>query len=232
MDLDWFTGRLEAAANTEGSSTRLTIGSAALAWEGFRLGVDRPLDLRLTDVQVTDQSGERLISLPRAEVSLSIYELLFLRLVPRAVTLDSLQLSVLRAADGTLSLDLGSAAEAADTGETPAPAHATPLADLLGELARPPGNDRTLGRDKLLEQLRVVRVHDANLRIVDRQLGVTWRAPHAEIDLVRRPQGGVVGTADLSLAVGEQQARLTMAANLRPGGKDTQVRVRLSPCQT
>jgi hypothetical protein len=229
MDLDWFTGRLEAAANSDGSPTRLTIGSAALAWEGFSMGVDRPLDLRLTDVTVTDQTGERRISIPRAEVSLSIYELLFLRLVPRAVTVDSPQLGFVRAADGTISLDLGSAAEAADNVEPSAQEHATPLADLLAELAKPPRNDRTRGLDPLLGQLRAVRVHDATVSVIDRRLGITWRAPHAEIDLLRNPRGGVDGTADLTLIVGEQRARLTMSANLRPGGKETQVHARLSP---
>ena len=85
VDLPWFTTRLEDAANANGGPTRLAIGSAALAWEGFRMGVDRPLDLRLTDVTVIDQAGGRRMNIPRAEVSLSIYELLFGRVVPRAV---------------------------------------------------------------------------------------------------------------------------------------------------
>jgi len=233
MDLDWFTGRLEAAANSEGSPTRLTIGSAALAWEGFRMGVDRPLDLRLTDVRVTDETGQRRISIPQAEVSLSIYELLFLRLVPRAVTLDSPRLGFIRAADGTIALDLGGATEAVENGELSAEssprAHPTPLVDLMAELASPPRNDRTHGLDPLLGQLRAVRVHDATVSVIDRQLGMTWRAPHAEIALTRHPQGGVDGTADLALMVGEQQAHVTMSAILQPGGKETQVRVRLSP---
>jgi hypothetical protein len=233
MDLDWFTGRLEAAVNSEGSPTRLTIGSAALAWEGFRMGVDRPLDLRLTDVTVTDQTGQRRISIPRAEVSLSIYELLFLRLVPRTVTLDSPRLGFVRSPDGMISLDLGAVAESADNGEPStepsSSTGATPLAGLLAELAKPPKNDRTHGLDPLLGQLRAVRVHDATVNVIDRQLGVIWRAPHAGIDLIRHPQGGVDGTADLALVVGEQQARVTMSANLQPGGKETQIRVRLSP---
>ena len=115
--------RLEEAANANGGPTRLAIGSAALAWEGFRMGVDRPLDLRLTNVTVIDQAGGRRMNIPRAEVSLSIYELLFGRVVPRAVTLDAPQLTLVRAADGTLSLDLGSLTEAADSGEPAPTAH-------------------------------------------------------------------------------------------------------------
>ncbi len=223
LDLDWFTARLEAAANSNGGPVRLSIGSAALAWEGFREGVDRPLDLRLTDVTVTDQSGGRRLNIPRAEVSLSFYELLFGRVVPRAVELDEPQLTLVRANDGRLNLGLGNLA---DSGE---PAEATPLADLLAELARPAGSDRALRANALLGQLRRVRIHDGQVTVVDRQLGVTWRAPRAEIDLTRRPEGGVEGSAELSLALGEQRAQLTLSAMLAAGARETHLRARLSP---
>jgi hypothetical protein len=225
VDLAWFSGRLEDAANADGGPTRLAIGSAALAWEGFTKGVDRPLDLRLTDVTVTDQSGRRRINIPRAEVSISLYELLFGRVVPRAVELDEPQLTLVRAKDGAISLDLGRA----DSGE-PAPAAAeTPLADLLAELARPAGSDRVRSANALLGQLHRVRVHDARVALVDRRLGVTWRAPHAEIDLIRRPEGGVDGTGTFSLALGDQQAQLTLSAGLAAGANETHLRARLSP---
>ena len=149
VDLAWFTTRLEDAANAGGGPTRLTIGSAALAWEGFRLGVDRPLDLRLTNVRVTDIAGTRRLNIPQAEVSLSIYSLLFGRVVPRAVTLDAPQLTLVRATDGTISLDLGSLTETADSGEAEAAAPATPITDVLAPLPRPVGTDRTHGPNHL-----------------------------------------------------------------------------------
>jgi hypothetical protein len=233
VDLPWLASRLEAAANADGGPTRLAIGSAALAWEGFRLGVDRPLDLRVTGVTVIDQSGGRRVDIPSAEVSLSLYELLFGRIVPRAVAVDGPQLTLLRAADGTLSLDLGSLAEATDNGD-PARAGQTagepaPIAGILAELARPMVRDRDQSVDPLISQLRVVRVRDARIVMVDRQLGVTWNAPRAEIDLRRRPQGGVEGTADLDLTLGDQEARLSMSATLAPGATETHLRVRLTP---
>ncbi len=225
VDLGWLTKRIEAAASADGGPTRLTIGSAALAWEGFTKGVDRPLDLRLTDVTVTGQAGRR-INIPRAEVSLSLYELLFGRLAPRAVELDEPQLTLVRAKDGTVSLDLGSLA---DSGETAPTADETPLADLLAELARPAGSDRARSANTLLGQLRLVRVHDARVVLVDRQLDVTWRAPHADIDLARRPEGGVDGNATLTLAIGEQHARLRLSATLAAGASQTHLRAWLSP---
>jgi hypothetical protein len=229
VDLGWFTNRLEDAANANGGPTRLAIGTAALAWEGFRMGVDRPLDLRLTDVTVIDQAGGRRMNIPRADVALSIYELLFGRVVLRAVTLDAPQLTLVRAPDGTLSLDLGSLTEVAESGETVPTGQATPIADLLAELARPAGSDRARSSSALFGQLRRVRIHDARVVVVDRHLGLTWRAPHAEINLTRRPEGGVDGTAELSLAFGEQQARLTLAATLAAGASETHLRARLSP---
>ena len=231
VDLPWLASRLEDAANANGGPTRLTIGSAALAWEGFRLGVDRPLDLRMTNVTVAEKGAGRRLFVPRAEVSLSLYALMFGRVAPRAVEVDGARLTVLRAADGTLSLDLGSLTEATDSGEpgAPAPAAVTPIAGLLAELARPPTGDRDHADNSLLSQLRVLHIHDARIVVVDRQFGVTWRAPQAEIDFTRRTKGGVDGSADLALVVGEQHARLTAFATLAAGATETHLRARLTP---
>src|SRR5262249_5925806 len=157
-ELDWLTRRLEDAANAGGGPTRLAIGSAALAWEGFRLGVDRPLDLRLTGVTVTDQTGTRRLDIPQAEVSLSIHSLLFGHIVPRAVRMEAPQLTLVRSADGTISLDLGSLTEAVDAGDAVPTTPETPIADVLAELARPVRNDKSRGASDLLAQLRLVRV--------------------------------------------------------------------------
>jgi hypothetical protein len=233
VDIPWLAGRLEAAANADGGPTRLAIGSVALTWEGFRLGVDRPLDLRVTNATVIDQAGGRRVNIPRAEVSLSLYELMFGRIAPRAVEVDGPQFTLLRASDGTLSLDLGSLAEATDSGEPTSGGQVatgrSTVAGLLAVLARPPVSDRDRNQNSLFSQLRTVRIRDARVVVIDRQLGVTWQAPQAEINLSRRPQGGVDGTADLSLVFGEQQARLTASATLAPGATETHLRVRLTP---
>lgn len=225
VDLPWLTSRLEDAANAGGGPTRLSIGTVALAWEGFRRGVERPLDLRVTNVVATDQAGGRRISIPIAEVSVSFYELLLGRVALKAVEVDGARLNLIREADGTLSLDVGGLAEPPDTSQ---PTEDAPLADLLGELAQPLRTDRD-HRNTLLGQLREVRVHDARVAVVDRGLGVTWRAPQAEIDLVRHPAGGVEGTAELTLALGDQQAHLALAATLSAGAAETHLRARFSP---
>ena len=108
------------------------------------------------------------MNVPRADVALSIYELLFGRVVLRAVTLDSPQLTLVRAADGTLSLDLGSLTEATEGGDPAPTEQATPIADLLAELARPAGSDKARSSNALFGQLRRVRIHDARVAVVDR----------------------------------------------------------------
>jgi hypothetical protein len=226
IDLPWLTGRLVAAANANGGSTQLSVGSVALAWEGFNHGVDRPLELRVTNVVVMDQGSGRQMSIPRADVSLSLYQLLLGRVVLRTVTVDELKLTVYREADGALKLDLGNFG---DTGDVDQPTgQATPLAELLASLARPAGSDRN-ERDAWFAQLRAVHVRDAHVAMVDRQLGVTWQAPRADINLTRLARGGVDGTAELELLLGEQHAHLALSAKLSSDARETDVRARITP---
>lgn len=234
VDLDWFTRRLEAAANANNGPARLSIGGTALAWEGFRLGVDRPLDLRLTNVRLTNAGGLRTVEIPRAEVSLSFLSLLVGRVQPRAVELDDARLTLLRAPDGTFSVDFGSLMppmnNAVPAGNAPAAAIGEPLPALLAFLARPPTSD-TNTRPGWFSQLRRVRVHDAVVTVVDQRLGATWQVPRADVTLTRRPQGGIEGVLDLSLALGDQQARLIGTATLSRNATETHVAARLSPIE-
>lgn len=225
LELPWLAQRLAAAVNTD-TPAHLSLGGAALAWEGFREGVDQPLDIRVTDVTASDASGAPLAAIPRAKVSLSVGWLLLGRLVPRAIEIEGARLRVLRAADGDVTLDLGSLAEVID------PAGAEPAAtgaatSLLRELSRPPAGDRAIGRRSRWSQLERIRIRDATVGVVDRQLGMTWKIPALGADLRRRAQGGVEGQADASVTVGDQTATLTATAELRGDNHRTHVAARL-----
>jgi hypothetical protein len=228
LELPWLTRRVEAALNQDATIGRVTIGSTALAWEGFRLGLDRPLDVRLNRVTFDDAAGRRILTVPRAELLLSLNGLLFGRTTLRALELDQARISLVRAADG--SIGLGPVVSEPGGGEpgggepgagepgagAAAAADAKLLLALLTELAKPPASDRSTTNIGPFSQLRRLRIHDAALEVVDRQLGTTWQAPHAEIDLTRRPEGGVDGSATVVLALGDEQARLTATATLPP----------------
>jgi len=244
LDVPWLARRLEAVANEPGGPVRLSIGGAALAWEGFRKGVDRPLDVRLGEVVASDPNGARIFAIPRVDISLSLGALLLGRFEPRAVELEGASLTARRAADGAMTIDLGSllevpegdvAAEGQGSGQGPSqgPSQGPGMVNaLLAELARPPvrdGGGAIDARAAMLSQLRRVLISNATLTVVDRQLGATWRAAQVQIDMRRRPQGGVDAEAGLSLVMGAEQARLELSATLEPGEISGRLEARLSP---
>ena len=191
-----------------GPLAHLSIGGAALAWEGF-VANDRPLDIRVQDVRVNAADGTMLAELPQARVSLAIGQLLLGRVVPRSVEIDGASLQLERLRNGTLRLDLGQT----DVAE---PQAKTPSADwIFRELSRPARQGDNL---PWLSQLHRVQVHDARFSIRDQALGVVWLAPHAQADLLRLPDGGVAGQAHMDVAVGQVHASLTATAQMRGDG--------------
>lgn len=221
VDLAWLARGIEAAVNRDDGPTRLGIGQASLAWDGFRDGAGQPVELRLAGIRAADPARGVLAELARAEVSLSPAGLLAGQVVPRALELDGARLRVLREADGTIRLDLGSLTQGGSSLET------TPLPQLLAELGGSPGGDPEV-EGVHLRELRRVLVRDLRLELVDRQLGVTWQVPHAEIDLQRPETGGLSGTANAALALGDVTARLQAHATLAPDGT-ARVEAALSP---
>jgi hypothetical protein len=225
LEIGWLTRRLEAAVNTDGAPPVLVIGSAALAWEGFTQGVDRPFDIRLTGVALLDGNGLPIAEVPRAEVSLSVGWLMLGRIVPRALELDGVRLRGQRGENGRVAIDLGRLAEDA-TGSAPD----TPgvLATLLGELARPAETDSSARRSPWV-QLSRLRIRDAALTMDDRQLGATWRASQVGLDAIRGPQGGAEAEGELTLALGDESLHVTASASLPAGGDSAAVEAHLTP---
>jgi hypothetical protein len=236
LDIVWFARLLELEANADDGGAKLHIGNAALAWEGFSKGVDRPLDLRLSDVTVADVHGHRRLGIPRAELSLSVSWLLLGHIVPRAIAIDGAQVNATRNAQGAITLDIGDLGSQAraqpdgvgdqqNTGQQDA---GRVWATLMQELSLPPQSDSGVRRSHW-SQLRRVLVRDATLTLIDQQLGLQWRVPRMEMEFRRAPQGGVDGTAHLALAAGDQQAMLDVTSHLRADGSGTSIHASLSP---
>ncbi|GAN76627.1 AsmA-like C-terminal region-containing protein [Acidisphaera rubrifaciens] len=221
---------LEHVADRDERPIRLHVGSASVQWAGFTQGAGSPLVIRLGHVTASDANGRSIMDVPSGMISLSLGELLLGRLRPREVQVDRARLTLQRGPDGTLTLDLG--------GVTPETSSANPADALFTELARPPQAGRWGGpllerprgppQMRRLNELRRVRIIDARLTLIDKQLGVTWEAPSATIDLTRAAQGGVKGYAAVMLALADQQAKLTVTADLLPGGAQTHLTVRLA----
>src|SRR6185437_6448996 len=101
--------------------------------------------------------------------------------------LDDARLIVLREKDGSITLggEQPQPAASRDAGDGSPMRGIVSLPALLRELARPALDDQSRRRGRF-SQMHRLRVRNAAVTIVDRQLGTTWRAPDAQVDLVRR----------------------------------------------
>ena len=224
--LPWLVERLEAAANADGNPSRLHIGRAALAWEGFNQDTDRPLDIVLTDLAIIDRDGNHRADLPHAAVSFSVAGLLLGEILPRGIVLDGLHLRGVRAADGTLELDLGTLTETTDSAAdaTTGLNASAGLGDAIAMLAGEIGVDRK--KLRTWRDLSWLRLRGASATLVDRQLSVTWQVPTLSFEMRRASGGGATGSASLLLGLGDQRVGLELGAELQPGGQRITVTAR------
>lgn len=239
IDLSWLAPPLERAVNADRTDLRVRIHSAALAWEGFRNGVDRPLDVRLTGLSISGADGTQLLYIPSAGVSLSLHRLLLGQIVPRGIELDGARLALRRAGDGAITLDLGqppdaTATQSADTASSDAaPPTAKPpikradFAEILRALSHAATTDVSGGLGRW-DQLRRVDIRDAALSMDDKQLGLVWRVPRLDIDLNRAHAGGVTARVDATLPLGGQTAQITLSGAAESGGT-TALHATISP---
>jgi hypothetical protein len=204
----WLANAIAEAASRQIAPMRLEIGQASLVWEGFRGGVDRPLDITAVDVAVFDADGRRIAQVPEVDISLSMRALATGRIAPRGLLVQGARLRAVRREDGTLAVDFTGAREGDGPAEAERPAD---FSWIFEALAHPPGIDLG-GRSTLLSQLRRLQLRDVVLRVDDHALGLSWRAPGLELDVTRFASGGVEGSAALALLVDGR--RLSATAKL------------------
>lgn len=242
MALPWLAQRLQEVADAESGKIRISIGQAELTWEGFKLGVDRPLDIRLRNITLTDPSMGQSIVLPKVDVSLALTGLLMGRIQPRALEIEAARLVMVRTQAGEIRLDFarsdaavgegpiseGAASDDSVSDEVNEDTGSSPLERLIKELARPPapvGSRLRLGR---FSQLRRVLIRESTFTVIDRQLAVVWQARAPEIDLRRQAHGGVIGSGEFILAMGGEPASVQVAGTLSEGDGVIRLSARLA----
>ena len=231
LDIGWATRRIEEAVNRPGAPTQLKIGAAAVAWQGFGQGPGRALDIQVRDVRIAG-AGRTVAEVSAASVALSPLALLSGEVVPRDVRLVGLRLRMLRALDGTFSLDLAGLdlGNLIESGGVPDAKPSLTIAETLAALTRPAKTDGVGPAPpglRHIEQLRSVRISNASVSVTDQALGATLMLSDASVDLQRQPGGGVQGRGATALALGGASGSLTLQAELAEGG--TQVAASLSP---
>ena len=223
--LPWLIRPLEAALVAGPGAPLWHIGTAELAWEGFSGGLDRPLDIRVTDVSLTTADGRLLARLPEARVSLAMRELLLhRRLIPRGLELRGAELHARRTAAG-LTLDLSPPEPDAFRADTIQAEPAITIDSLIAALLRPVA----LGTDDPLSQLRRIAVREAILAVDDRIANRHWSARNVMLDLRRADTGGAEGTAAFDAPLGEQTLHLDARIALTNAAETVRADLRLSP---
>jgi Protein of unknown function/AsmA-like C-terminal region len=211
IELVWLSDRLKAILSDHTSPVHVSFDSLLLAWEGFHKGVDYPLDLRVTGIEVADPMGKRLISAPQANVTFSAAGLLLGRFVPRTIDVNQARIAVTRELDGTIGIGgslTNSNGEAGDSFDVRA---------LRDQLARPAGTDYGRNRD-LLDQIRRVHLRDTEVTISDQNTGLVVKTDRLNLDILRPGTGHVTGVLNAPLSAGDQQAELAAHIDVMPDG--------------
>jgi AsmA-like C-terminal region/Protein of unknown function len=207
IDLGWLSDRVRAAFIDDTAPVRVSFDNVLLVWEGFDKGVDYPIDVRLSDIVITNPAGRRLVAAPSAHLTFSLARLLLGRIVPRAIEVDHAQIAVTREADGAIDFGL----DLADGG-----AARIDLRQLREQLSRPASSDhgRTGG---LFDQIRRAHFRHTEVTLRDLTSGLVVGTPDMDFDLNRARTGRVRGLLRAPLSIGDQQAGLTVDADWTPG---------------
>ncbi len=206
LPLPMLARQLERAFDTGRDGARLDIGEVAISWAGWREGQRSPIELTMRQVSAIGPDGVMHADLPDAVLSLSLPWLLRGVLAPRALELRGLTLRATRSEDGTLSLDLRRGGGEAP--ETEAPTENSPVLEFAAQLMHPPSDDTPLAA------LRVVRLSEARLFVVDAQLGRSWMGEIGSLSLLRRDGGGIDLAGSGALVFGAERLALRAGGSL------------------
>jgi AsmA-like protein/uncharacterized protein DUF3971 len=221
IDLGWLAARARAAFIDETGPIRVSFEGLELAWEGFHKGADHPLDLRVLHLAITDPAGGQLVAAPYAHLTFSLAGLLLGRIVPRTIEVDHAQVALTRETGGTVNFDA-----ALDIGDAPDPA-GLDLRRLSEQLAEPASTDHGHSRG-ILDQIQRAHFRNTEMTLRDRLSNLVVRTSSMDIDLVRSGNGHIRGSLQAPLALGNEQAALTVATELLPGGPSN-IDLRLTP---
>ncbi len=173
LSLAFLTPYIEDALAAPDGAWRVKLDDTVLGLTGG----EKLLAIRAVNVRALGADGGEIVTVPEISVSLSARSLLHGVVGLKSVRVRGLRVRVTRGKDGRF--DLGFVTPGGDQ-----MASGMALADrLLAELLDAPDPTRPLGA------LIRVEVKDADLTLVDQQIGASWHAPSADLEFHRDPQG-------------------------------------------
>ena len=171
------------------------VGDTVLIWDGWR----HPADIRARNIKVFSRDGKLVAQLPQVSIGLSMRALLRGRLAVSSLGIRRLSASVARYKDGGFTVGLlakGGQAQNVDI----------LVKGITNELSRPPG--QTGGP---LGYLNRVEIIESKLVFDDRQAGIVWRSPRADIVMIRDKPGL---RADVAISIAAQNRLSQIFAQL------------------
>lgn len=195
VESSFLARRIEAAVNRPDAVARVEIRRAAIAWQGWH-GEGAPLDIRLSGVVLRDRSGQQHGILPDASVTLALGPLMRGVLAPAVIELREPSFTLLRDAEGGLSLDVGPRDPAEAAPREAAPAAHDETAEMLADLMGPPEERATH------TSLRRIRLVGARVTVRDARYGRDWAFQDTQMELRRLAGGGIEGDGEATLRLG------------------------------
>jgi hypothetical protein len=193
VSLGFLTPYLKEALTLGRAGVQVEMEDTILTWAGW----DRTLDVRAIGVRLLNKKGELIARVPEISLGLSGAAILDGRIVPTTLDLLRPQVRLLRTKDGRFDLGLGSKIGSA-TGNA--------AATFFEALLNPSAKDR---KDGFLSRISVL---NADILLVDHATRTTWRAPWADISLLRSTNG-IDGNIIADVEIGGGTTRLSAVAN-------------------
>lgn len=183
----------------------LDIDDTVLIWSAE----DRRLGLRLVNVRLFGEDDRLIANVPQLAFNLAMPPLLRGQLAPTSIEFFGVEAQLRRRPGEGVTLGLTNLPDTeADDGST-ARAIAPIIAALQGDTSQVP----------LLSRLTRFGIRQGTLRIVDEVNQVSFTAPNANL-VIFRGQGGLAGTLNTDVMLGESKAHFDLSGSLPSGGND------------
>jgi hypothetical protein len=202
IDSLWLANRLNAALTESAAPVRVAFGAVSLSWAGFRDGVDTPVDLRVSDVRLSDPSGQTIATADDAQLGFSVTDLIRGLIFPRSVEVEHAFLVLTRESANLIApsgepkpIDLDQVPQAADL--IPAP-------------------------------LRRLHFRDTDIVFRDPAARLDLHTQHMDLNVRRQGNGHVRGVLTAPVAIGTARTEVRATLDLVPNGQGV-AEVRVSP---
>lgn len=170
IDVKFLTPQLVAWLDHQVAPLQVAVDDTSLRWSA---GASE-LQIYVAGVNLTDQTGDVIATIPSIALSLSLRSLVFGQLRPTDVTVDAPVVRLQRGPEGNFYLRPGPAPVAA-----PLP----PLQEIIDDLDVLVQRDRELSGTN--RELRGVHLRNGTIWVDDQRAAQTWQIGHFDVDIAR-----------------------------------------------